>query len=132
MYFRLTTAIAASLVTCAGAVNMMSTPVPSNLARSLLVEYGENNAARLHGIYGSSEENGFGYLLDRITTDHDQTIVRYSYAPTDRLTASFTAYNNTRARNWFKSKGMDSDGSESAAEFSRTSWSSIIGANFDF
>ena len=63
--------------------------------------------------------------LDQITTDHDQTIVRYSYAPTDRLTVSFTAYNNTHARNWFKSEGMDFDGSESAAEFSRTSWSSI-------
>ena len=35
--------------TIGGAVNMMSTPVPSNLARSLLVEYGENNTTRLHG-----------------------------------------------------------------------------------
>lgn len=191
--------------TIGGAVNMMSTPVPSDLTRSLLVEYGENNTTRLHGIYGSSEENGFGYLvethqwssdgfqavdrggksgfdvrdytvklayspehsphslefkfqfadqvsdqsylgltdahfhsaplrrygvsgLDRITTDHDQTIFRYTFAPTDRLTVSFTAYNNTHARNWFKTEGLDFDGSESAAEFSRTSWSSIIGA----
>ena len=191
--------------TIGGAVNMVSTPVPSSSARSLLVEYGENDTYRLHGIAGSSEENGFGYLvethqwnsngfqdvdrggksgldvrdytakiayapgdsphrielkvqfadqksnqsylgltdahfqlaplrrygvsaLDQIVTNHDQSILRYSYAPSDRLALSFTAYNNEHARNWFKTEGMDFNGSENAAEFSRTSWSSIVGA----
>ena len=191
--------------TIGGAVNMVSTPVPSSSARSLLVEYGGNDTHRLHGIIGSREENGFGYLfethqwysngfqdvdgggksgldvrdymakigyapdnsphrielkvqfadqesnqsylgltdahfqlaplrrygvsaLDRIVTNHDQAILRYGYSPSDRLTLSFTAYNNKHARNWFKTEGMDFNGSENATEFSRTSWSSIVGA----
>ncbi|MDE0363222.1 MAG: TonB-dependent receptor [Rhodospirillaceae bacterium] len=191
--------------TIGGAVNLLSTPVPSSAARSLMLEYGENNTYRLHGIVGSSLENGFGYLLethqwysdgfqevdrggnsgldvrdytvklayapdrsphrvelklqfadqesnqsylgltdrhfrqaalrryglstlDRIATDHDQAILRYTYSPTNRLSLSFTAYNNEHARNWFKTEGLDFDGSDSAAEIAAKSWSSIIGA----
>ena len=66
--------------------------------------------------------------LDRITTDHDQAILRYSYSPSDRLSLSFTAYNNEHARNWFKTEGLDFDGSDSAAEIAASSWSAIIGA----
>ena len=170
-----------------------------------MLEYGENNTSRLHGIVGSSLDNGFGYLLethqwysdgfqnvdrggksglhvndytakisyapnnsphriefkfqlanqesrqsylgltdahfqlaplrryglsalDQIVTDHDQTILRYSFSPSDRLKLSVTAYNNEHARNWFKTEGMDFNGSASAAEFTRTSWSSIMSA----
>ena len=191
--------------TIGGAINLLSTPVPSSAARSLMLEYGENNTSRLHGIVGSSLDNGFGYLLethqwysdgfqnvdrggksglhvndytakisyapnnsphriefkfqlanqesrqsylgltdahfqlaplrryglsalDQIVTDHDQTILRYSFSPSDRLKLSVTAYNNEHARNWFKTEGMDFNGSASAAEFTRTSWSSIMSA----
>ena len=198
-------AIAQGPYTIGGAVNLVSTPVPSSTARSLMLEYGENNTYRLHGIVGSSQDNGFGYLLethqwnsdgfqhidrggnagldvkdytvklayapdrsphrlelklqyadqesnqsylglsdrhfhqtplrrygvsalDRITTDHDQAILRYSYSPSERLSLSFTAYNNEHARNWFKTEGLDFDGSDSAAEIAASSWSAIIGA----
>ena len=198
-------AIAQGPYTIGGAVNLLSTPVPSRLARSLMVEYGDNSTYRLHGIVGSSEENGFGYLLethqwhsdgfqkvdrggnsgldvrdytvklafapdrsphqvelklqfadqesnqsylgltdshfgqsplrrygvsalDKIATNHDQAILRYNYAPSDRLSVSLTAYNNEHARNWFKTEGLDFDGSDGAAEIAASSWSSIVGA----
>ena len=198
-------AIAQGPYTIGGAVNLVSTPVPSSLARSLMVEYGDNNTYRLHGIVGSSEENGFGYLiethqwysdgfqevdrggntgldvkdytiklafapdssphrvelklqfadqqsnqsylgltdshfrqaplrrygvsaLDNIATDHDQAILRYNYSPSDRLSLSLTAYNNEHARNWFKTEGLDFNGSDSAAKIAASSWSSIISA----
>ena len=198
-------AIAQGPYTIGGAVNLVSTPVPSSLARSLMAEYGDDNSYRLHAIVGSSEENGFGYLiethqwysdgfqevdrggnsgldvkdytvklafaphssphgvelklqfadqesnqsylgltdwhfrqtplrrygvsaLDKIATDHDQAILRYSYSPSDRLSLSLTAYNNEHARNWFKTEGLDVNGGDSAAEIAASSWSSIIGA----
>ena len=57
-------AIAQGPYTIGGAVNLVSTPVPSSTAQSLMLEYGENNTYRLHGIVGSSQDNGFGYLLE--------------------------------------------------------------------
>ena len=198
-------AIAQGPYTIGGAVNLVSTPVPSSPARSLMLEYGEHNTYRLHGIVGSTRDNGFGYLvethqwysdgfqdvdrggnsgldvkdytiklayapersphrmelklqfadqasnqsylgltdwhfrqtplrrygvsaLDRISTNHDQAILRYNYSPSDRLSLTFTAYNNEHARNWFKTEGLDFNGSDSAAEIAARSWSAIIGA----
>ena len=66
--------------------------------------------------------------LDEIETDHDQTILRYTLALGNALEFSAVAYNNTHARDWFKTEGIDFDGSEDAQTFSRTSWWNVIRA----
>ena len=66
--------------------------------------------------------------LDRIATDHEQVILRYEYAASDTLRLVVSAYDNRHARNWFKTEGIDFDGSATAEEFSRTSWSSVVRA----
>ena len=65
--------------------------------------------------------------LDQIRTDHEQVIVRYGY-DLDVLSFSATLYNNTHARNWFKTEGIDLDGSDNAGAFTKTSWSSVVTA----
>ena len=57
-------AISQGPYTIGGAINMVSTHIPSSRERSLMVEYGNNNTYRLHGIVGSNWENGFGYLVE--------------------------------------------------------------------
>ena len=70
--------------------------------------------------------------LDEIETDHDQIILRYAYAFGVSGEFSAVAYNNTHARDWFKTEGVDFDGSEDAQALSRTSWSNVIrAANVD-
>ncbi|MBN4053541.1 TonB-dependent receptor [Haliea sp. AH-315-K21] len=64
--------------------------------------------------------------LDNITTEHKQIILRYNYAYSDALGFTAVAYNNEHARNWFKTEGIDLDGSTDADSVSRTSWSNII------
>ena len=66
--------------------------------------------------------------LDEIETDHGQVILRYAYALGTSAEFSAVAYNNTHARNWFKTEGIDFDGSEDAQALSRTSWSNVIRA----
>ena len=66
--------------------------------------------------------------LDEIETDHDQMILRYTLALGKAMEFSAVAYNNTHARDWFKTEGIDFDGSEDAQTFSRTSWSNVIRA----
>lgn len=64
--------------------------------------------------------------LDMIETDHEQLIVRHEYAPGGAWKLNTTFYDNRHARNWFKTEGIDFDGSSSAESFSRTSWSSVV------
>ena len=66
--------------------------------------------------------------LDHIDTEHEQVIVRYQYAAADSAKITATAYNNTHARSWFKTEGIDLDGSPSAEDFSRTSWFNVVNA----
>ena len=66
-------------------------------------------------------------LLDNIDTDHDQTILRYQYqGPSLRIAVD--GYRNTFARNWFKTEGVDLDGSVDAQSFNRVSWAAVIRA----
>jgi len=76
-------------------------------------------AANAYRRYGVS-------ALDNIHTEHKQVILRYAFAVSDDLSLSATAYNNEHARNWFKTEGIDLDGSENADALSRTGWSGII------
>ena len=71
--------------------------------------------------YGVSE-------LDNIATEHFQYILRYRLEITDSLNIAVTGYNNEHERNWFKTEGLDPDGSASAGELSRTSWFNVIRA----
>ena len=71
--------------------------------------------------YGLSE-------LDNIETEHEQVILRYSFDVSANLSLSATAYNNTHYRNWFKTEGIDLQGSASEADYSRTSWANVINA----
>lgn len=71
--------------------------------------------------YGISE-------LDNIATAHDQAILNYRFKFNDDLSISATAYNNTHARDWFKTEGIDLDGSSNAQDFSRTSWANVVQA----
>ncbi len=66
--------------------------------------------------------------LDNIETEHEQVIVRYRYKPSDSFSLSATAYNNDHKRDWFKTEGVDLDGSSNAQMFSRTSWSDVVQA----
>ena len=71
--------------------------------------------------YGLSE-------FDNIETEHEQVILRYSYDVSANLSLSATAYNNTHYRNWFKTEGIDLQGSASERDYSRTSWANVINA----
>jgi Fe(3+) dicitrate transport protein len=66
--------------------------------------------------------------LDNIETQHKQVILRYGYEVTQNLSFTAVAYNNEHERNWFKTEGIDFDGSANAELFDRTSWSNVIDA----
>ena len=66
-------------------------------------------------------------LLDNIKTDHEQTLLRYQYASAG-LQLAVDGYRNTFARNWFKTEGIDADGSADAQSFQRASWAAVIRA----
>jgi Fe(3+) dicitrate transport protein len=71
--------------------------------------------------YGLSE-------LDNISTEHSQVILRYGYEIDSNLNVTAIAYNNQHKRDWFKTEGIDLDGSSNAQDYSRTSWSNVISA----
>jgi Fe(3+) dicitrate transport protein len=80
-------------------------------------DFSQNSTRR----YGLSE-------LDNISTEHSQVILRYGYEINANLNFTATAYNNQHERNWFKTEGIDLDGSDNAQDFSRSSWSNVISA----
>jgi len=71
--------------------------------------------------YGVSE-------LDQINTEHEQVVLSYTGRFGDALTVRAKAYNNAFERAWFKTEGIDFDGSPIAGELDRTSWFSVIQA----
>jgi Fe(3+) dicitrate transport protein len=71
--------------------------------------------------YGLSE-------LDNISTEHSQVILRYGFEINSNLNLTATAYNNQHERNWFKTEGIDFDGSDNAQNFSPNSWANVISA----
>ena len=190
--------------TIGGALNLISTPIPSSKEASILYERGQDNLGRIHATFGSREDNGLGYLveihdwnsdgfqhidrsdtdtgldvrdytvkvgyapedskhsielkwqfnqqdsnqsylgltdedfredadrryglseLDNIRTQHQQVILRYGYEFNNSLKFNATAYNNNFARNWFKTEGIDLNGSPNAQAFSQISWFNFI------
>ena len=192
--------------TIGGALNMISTPIPSESRAHALVEIAEDATYRVHAHYGNQADNGWGFLLethqwlsdgfqtidrsnrdtglkiadytaklryapvgsahrvelklqyadqlsnqsylgladadfaasplrryglaalDAINTEHEQVILRYDYEIKPGFSLSATAYNNEHMRDWFKTEGIDFNGSTNAQEFSRTSWFDVIQA----
>ena len=66
--------------------------------------------------------------FDNIETLHNQAIVRYTAEFAEDLSLSLTGYSNTHERDWFKTEGLDADGSSSAETFQRTSWYTVVQA----
>lgn len=66
--------------------------------------------------------------LDNISTEHEQVILRYDFQITDSVGINAVAYNNEHERDWFKTEGIDFDGSTDAQSFSRSSWFNVIQA----
>jgi Fe(3+) dicitrate transport protein len=81
------------------------------------VDFKQNSTRR----YGLSE-------LDNISTEHSQVILRYGFEINSNLNFTATAYNNQHERNWFKTEGIDFDGSDDAQNFSSNSWANVISA----
>ncbi len=65
--------------------------------------------------------------LDNIDTEHQQFVARYAIED-DIHRIGITLYRNEHERDWFKTEGLDPDGSASAAEFDRSSWANVISA----
>ena len=66
--------------------------------------------------------------LDNIETEHRQIIARYHWTPSESLNLSASFYHNQHERNWFKTEGIDFNGSPNAQSFSRTSWANVVRA----
>ena len=66
--------------------------------------------------------------LDEIDTEHRQLVFRYNWDLNERISLSAVAYNNEFERDWFKTEGIDFNGSVDASTFNRTSWSSVVRA----
>ena len=192
--------------TIGGALNMISTPVPSTPRGALVAEAGEDATGRMHAFYGGSNQAGFGFLvethqwfsdgyqridrsgrdtglqladytlkasfapqdarhrfdlklqfarqtsdqsylgltdadfndepfrryglsaLDEIDTEHEQVVFRYEFSLNEHARFSATLYNNEHERDWFKTEGIDFDGSDNAQSFTRTSWAAAVRA----
>ena len=66
--------------------------------------------------------------LDEMNNDHDQVSLTWRLETESGLGTTVTAYSNDTTRAWYKTEGMDFDGSESPDDFSQTSWSNIVSA----
>ena len=69
--------------------------------------------------------------MDEIDTGHEQIVLRHRWQPTADSRLSLAIYNNSFSRNWYKTEGLDLDGSGAAdadaiSSFSR--WSAVIDA----
>ncbi|WP_166425024.1 TonB-dependent receptor [Paraglaciecola sp. 20A4] len=192
--------------TIGGAINMISTPIPSTQGGQVTLEAGQDATYRAHATVGGQNDNGFGYLLeahqwqsdgfqdidrsnndtgldvtdltmklayapkdsrhsvelklqytdqdseqsylgltdadfannaqrryglsslDNISTEHTQVMLNYAFQINKDLNFTAVAYNNTHERDWFKTEGIDLDGSDNAQDFSSTSWSDVVNA----
>ncbi|NKB37761.1 MAG: TonB-dependent receptor [Gammaproteobacteria bacterium] len=79
--------------------------------------------------FASNANRRYGLsVLDNIQTEHFQYIGRYQFEISDSMTFTATGYNNEHSRSWFKTEGLDADGSTDAQDFDRTSWFNVIQA----
>ena len=86
--------------TIGGAVNFVSTPIPTSSEGNILLDIGEDSTTRIHANYGNVTDSGFGFMVEthQWKSDGFQTIdnsntdtgldvedytVKLSYAPKD-------------------------------------------------
>lgn len=65
---------------------------------------------------------------DQMDNDFQQLSASWRMLFSNDAELTITAYNNDFQRAWYKTEGIDLDGSDNAQEFSRTSWANIIQA----
>ena len=67
--------------------------------------------------------------MDNIVTSHDLLHLRYRWQSSGSGPAvAVTYYKHDFSRTWFKTEGVDLDGSANAESFSRTSWNNLVQA----
>lgn len=66
--------------------------------------------------------------LDQIQSHHQQAMIQYRFSPTNSSKLLITTYQNRLYRNWFKTHGIDLDGSLTNAAYSGLSWNKVISA----
>ena len=66
--------------------------------------------------------------LDNMYNQHEQITLTWRIEPNMDNQIAVTAYNNNFTRAWYKTEGMDFDGSDDAQSFNKTSWFKIIDA----
>ena len=66
--------------------------------------------------------------LDNMVNEHDQIVLTWRVEPNLDNRITITAYNNNFERAWYKTEGMDFNGSDDAQSFNKTSWFKIIDA----
>jgi Fe(3+) dicitrate transport protein len=66
--------------------------------------------------------------LDNMHNEHQQVMGRWSIETGRNSSLALTAYLNTFERAWYKTEGIDFDGSGNAESFDRTGWASVIDA----
>ncbi len=67
-------------------------------------------------------------VFDEMNNDHDQVVLNWRLENESGLGTTITAYYNDTSRAWYKTEGIDFDGSASPEDFSRTSWASVVSA----
>lgn len=79
--------------------------------------------------FGADSNRRYGVSgLDEMDNEHSQVTLSWSMEFDNGLATTLTAYDNDFERAWYKTEGVDFNGSDNAQEFERTSWSNIIGA----
>lgn len=67
-------------------------------------------------------------LIDEMHNKHDQVVLNWRLETQGGLGLTITGYDNNTERAWYKTEGMDFDGSSDPQSFDRTSWANIIAA----
>jgi Fe(3+) dicitrate transport protein len=67
-------------------------------------------------------------LYDEMRNKHNQIVLNWRLETQNGLGMTITGYDNNTKRAWYKTEGMDFDGSDDPQSFERSSWSNIITA----
>lgn len=109
-------------------------PTDSDHSVELKLQYADQDSDQTYlgltdGDFSNDPYRRYGLsALDNIETKHEQVILRYQWDLSDNITFDATYYNNQHERDWFKTEGIDVDGSTDAGSFSRTSWFNVVQA----
>ena len=77
-----------------------------------------NSALRRYGASG----------LDEMQNEHSQIVLSWRLETQSGIGLTLTGYDNDTERAWYKTEGLDPDGSGSPEAFRRTSWANVIAA----